>query len=74
MIDDEVRRMLAKAHDRVRKTLGQKKPLLEKIARLLLTHEVVDHAALQAVMNENVSSAQEDPHREAPAPATVASD
>jgi len=74
MIDEEVRRMLAEAHDRVRKTLEEKKPLLEKIARLLLTHEVVDHAALQAVMNENVSSAQEGPHSEASAPATLASD
>lgn len=60
MIDAEVRRMLAEAHERVLRTLRDKKPLLEKLARLLLAREVVDRETLRDLMN---SSRQEDAQR-----------
>jgi cell division protease FtsH len=55
LIDAEVRRMLAEAHERVRRTLRDEKPLLEKLARLLLAREVVDHETLRQLMESDAS-------------------
>ena len=45
-IDAEVRALLAAAHDRVRQTLTDRRPVLETIASALIEHEVIDREAL----------------------------
>ena len=50
VIDEEVARLIREAHDRVAKTLGERREMLETLARLLLEREVVDRAALDAVL------------------------
>ncbi|MDN7996830.1 ATP-dependent zinc metalloprotease FtsH [Burkholderia multivorans] len=51
LIDDEVRTLLADAHARVAATLGERRDALERIARRLLQCEVVEHDALQALID-----------------------
>ncbi|MDR6203923.1 ATP-dependent zinc metalloprotease FtsH [Paraburkholderia graminis] len=46
LIDEEVRRLLAEAHDRVIQTLDERRGLLERIAQRLVQREVLDHTAL----------------------------
>jgi len=53
VIDEEVARLIREAHDRVAKTLGEQRETLEALARLLLEREVVDRAALDAVLGRN---------------------
>ncbi|CAB3679314.1 ATP-dependent zinc metalloprotease FtsH [Trinickia soli] len=54
LVDEEVRRLLSDAHDRVVKTLTERRVLLERIARRLLESEVIDHATLLGLMEEPV--------------------
>jgi cell division protease FtsH len=49
-IDDEIRRILADAHARVRESLAKRRDVLEALAKLLLEKEVVDRAALDELM------------------------
>ncbi len=49
-IDAEVQQMLNAAHERVRATLGAKRPTLEALAKRLIQQEVVDRAALVALI------------------------
>jgi cell division protease FtsH len=65
-IDDEVRRLLNEAHERVARTLAERREALDRIAQRLLEREVLDHAELVAliagepVQTDNTSeSAQE---------------
>ncbi|ABX17862.1 ATP-dependent metalloprotease FtsH [Burkholderia multivorans ATCC 17616] len=51
LIDDEVRTLLADAHARVAATLDERRDALERIARRLLQCEVVEHDALQALID-----------------------
>ncbi len=53
VIDEEVARLIREAHDRVARTLGEQREKLESLARLLLEREVVDRAALDAVLGTN---------------------
>jgi cell division protease FtsH len=46
LIDGEIRQMLAAAHARVRETLTAKRPVLERLAKLLIDQEVVGREAL----------------------------
>ncbi|SDI34582.1 ATP-dependent zinc metalloprotease FtsH [Paraburkholderia phenazinium] len=46
VIDDEVRHVLADAHERVMRTLGEQRVQLDRIAKRLLECEVIDHATL----------------------------
>ena len=57
-IDAEVSRLLQEAKARVAATLTAKRPLLEALARLLLEKEVLDRAALDALLNESGSAKQ----------------
>lgn len=51
-IDDEIQRLLAEAHDRVSRTLKERRDALERIAQYLLKHEVVDHEMLVRLVND----------------------
>jgi cell division protease FtsH len=51
-IDGEVTRLLDEAHGRVAATLRANRPLLERLAELLLAREVVDRAQLDALVAE----------------------
>jgi cell division protease FtsH len=50
VIDLEVRRLLEESHQRVRATLLERRPALERLAKLLLEREVVDRVALQQLL------------------------
>ncbi|HIA2356060.1 TPA: ATP-dependent metallopeptidase FtsH/Yme1/Tma family protein, partial [Burkholderia contaminans] len=65
MIDDEVRTLLADAHARVATTLGERRDVLERIARRLLQCEVLERDALQALIDGRV---------EPPSASTIAPD
>ncbi|CAN0625468.1 ATP-dependent zinc metalloprotease FtsH [Burkholderia multivorans] len=56
LIDDEVRVLLADAHARVAATLSQRRDALERIAQRLLQCEVIDHGALQALIEPSASA------------------
>ncbi|OGK92458.1 MAG: cell division protein FtsH [Candidatus Rokubacteria bacterium GWC2_70_24] len=50
LIDAEIRQMLAAAHARVRETLTAKRPVLERLAKLLIDREVVGREALTQLL------------------------
>ncbi len=50
LIDQDVASLIGDAHGRVRRTLTEKRPALDALARMLLEHEVVDRAALDQVL------------------------
>ena len=50
LIDEDIARLIRDAHARVRRTLTDKRPALDALARMLLEHEVVDRAALDQVL------------------------
>ncbi|NLP64588.1 ATP-dependent zinc metalloprotease FtsH [Paraburkholderia sacchari] len=49
-IDDEVRRLLNEAHERVAHTLAERREALDRIARRLLEREVLEHDELVALI------------------------
>jgi cell division protease FtsH len=51
-IDQEIASLLGQAHERVRQTLLDKRPLLDALAHALLAHETVDRAALDQLVAE----------------------
>jgi cell division protease FtsH len=53
LIDDEVRRLLSEAHERVRCTLHEKRSLLEKVAARLLEREVLNHDVLERLIADD---------------------
>lgn len=50
-IDEEVRRLLGEAEQRVRATLTERRTQLEALARTLLEHETVERSALLALLD-----------------------
>lgn len=54
MIDDEVRTLLTDAHARVAATLGERRDVLDRLARRLLACEVLERDALQALIDGRV--------------------
>ncbi|MGN6808468.1 MAG: ATP-dependent zinc metalloprotease FtsH [Trinickia sp.] len=52
LIDEEVRRLLGEAHERVMRTLRERREPLERIARRLLESEVIDHETLLQMIGE----------------------
>lgn len=52
LIDEEVARLIREAHERVTQTLSEQRDTLEALARLLLEKEVVDRAALDALLEQ----------------------
>jgi cell division protease FtsH len=51
-VDQEIRRVLDEAHARVRRTLIERRPALDAVARLLMEQEVVTRDALVAIVSE----------------------
>ena len=51
-IDAEIEQLLKTAHGRVRETLGQKRSILDALAKRLIEREVVDRAALTDLIRE----------------------
>lgn len=57
LIDEEVRRLLAEANDRVTQTLDERRALLKRIAQRLVQREVLDHDALaQLIADQHADS------------------
>ena len=55
-IDAEVGAIVARAHERVRQLLGEKQAILERLARRLLEHEVLEGAELQALLTPELAT------------------
>ncbi|MCW3478916.1 ATP-dependent zinc metalloprotease FtsH [Neisseriaceae bacterium JH1-16] len=51
VIDDEISKLLAKAHERVELTLKTNKAILDALAKLLLEKEVVDRGTLEGLLS-----------------------
>jgi cell division protease FtsH len=51
-IDEEVRRLLGEAEQRVRATLTERRAQLDRLARVLLEHETVERSALLTLLGE----------------------
>jgi cell division protease FtsH len=49
-IDDEIRRIIGEARERVRTTLTKRREVLDALAKLLLEKEVVDRKGLEALV------------------------
>jgi cell division protease FtsH len=52
LIDEEVRRLLGEAHERVMRTLRERREPLERVAKRLLESEVIDHETLLQLIGE----------------------
>lgn len=70
LIDDEVRRLLGEAHERVTDTLLERREPLERIARRLLECEVIDHEALLRLISDGGSQADDSARESASLPVT----
>jgi cell division protease FtsH len=53
-IDGEIEQLLKTAHGRVRETLGNKRTVLDALAKRLIEKEVVDRTALAELIRETV--------------------
>ena len=51
LIDEELRKILEASHARVHHTLGERRPVLEALAKLLIEKEVVDREALVRLLS-----------------------
>ncbi len=60
LIDEEIKKILADGHVKVRECLAAHRPALEGVARLLLEKEVVGRAELQRVIRETTGPAKGD--------------
>ena len=60
LIDEEVKKIIAQAHTKVREILGSHRSALEELAKLLLEKEVVERPELQAILKvRSIDSAKE---------------
>lgn len=60
LVDEEVKKILAEAHAKVREILGSRRSALEELAKLLLEKEVVERPELQAILKvRSIESAKE---------------
>jgi cell division protease FtsH len=50
IVDDEIKRLLTDAHQKVRSLLSSCRDALEELAQLLLEKEVVERPALQSIL------------------------
>ena len=69
-IDEEIARLIADAHERVKRTLGANRATLDSLARLLLEHEVVERPMLDRLLRDLGVAAP--PSRSVPPPAMAA--
>ena len=56
LIDDELRKILEASHARVKQTLGEKRGVLDAIAKLLIEKEVVTREAFVQLLGAPVSA------------------
>jgi cell division protease FtsH len=56
-IDFEIASLLSEAHERVRQTLLEKRPLLDAVAHALLEHETLDRRGLERLISEHSADA-----------------
>jgi cell division protease FtsH len=63
LVDDEIRRVLAAAHERVRRTLGDRRAQLDRIAKRLLECEVLDQQTLLRLIAGDEAPAPGTQHR-----------
>jgi cell division protease FtsH len=57
-IDNEIRRIVEEAYAGVSRTLSDKKPLLEQVAKILLEKEVIEGEELRKLVNEYLEKEQ----------------
>ena len=55
IVDEEIKRLLTDAHQKVRSCLSSCKDALEELAQLLLEKEVVERPALQSILNAKMT-------------------
>ena len=67
LIDEDIAALIRDAHARVRRTLTERRPALDMLARMLLEREVVDRAALDQALRSQPAARL----REAGAPAAA---
>lgn len=63
-IDNEVKRIIDESHMRVKSILGEKRELLEKVAKTLLEKETIDGGELRELIKGNTGETDNDKHRE----------
>jgi cell division protease FtsH len=56
-IDEEIGKLIRESHERVTRTLTEQRSTLEALAQLLLKHEVVDRAMLDALLKDSTPRA-----------------
>ena len=55
IVDEEIKRLLTDAHQKVRSCLSSCREALEELAQLLLEKEVVERPALQSILNSKMT-------------------
>jgi cell division protease FtsH len=68
VVDEEVSRMVNEAHDRAREILEQRRDLLERLSRVLMSREVIEGKDLNAYVDgtKPIPTPEELAHEEAP--------
>jgi cell division protease FtsH len=68
IVDEEIKKLLAEAHAKVRECLSAHRPVLEELARLLLNKEVVERPELLALLKvRSIDAAKEKDQAQPPA-------
>jgi cell division protease FtsH len=70
LIDEEIARIVNEAHERVRRTLSERRGMLNALAQLLLKQEVVDRATLDELLRRGSTPAAPAAPAQGPAAAT----
>ena len=66
IVDEEIKRVLTDAHQKVRDCLSSRRDALEELAQLLLEKEVVERPALQRILNGQMTKEVRDPVKQGP--------
>jgi len=66
LIDEEIGNLIRESHERVTRTLTERRSTLEALAQLLLKHEVVDRAMLDALLQDSTNRASTGPAADSP--------
>jgi cell division protease FtsH len=61
IVDEEIKKLLSEAHDKVRTCLSMRKQALEELAQLLLEKEVVERPQLQAILASSNGAGADQP-------------
>jgi len=61
LIDEEIGKLIRESHERVTRTLTERRSTLEALAKLLLKHEVVDRVMLDGLLKDSANSAPPGP-------------